>query len=76
MVSRIFDPRPPRGDSRGRSDGGTTIVCIETSRRPGAPFRHRFTLEGEKSPVCMVTAVLIDAKLGLVDEHRKAQPES
>ena len=42
---------------------------------PRYPDRHRFALGGERSPVDMVTAVLIDAKLELMDERRIAQSE-
>jgi hypothetical protein len=46
---------------------------MDTSRRPGTPYRHRFALRGESSPMDMVTAAPIDAKLELVDERRIAQ---
>ena len=75
MVSRSDDPRPPEGDSRGQRDDRTTIVCMDASRRSGTPCRHRFALGGERSPVDLVIAVLIDAKLALVDEGRIAQSE-
>jgi hypothetical protein len=48
---------------------------METSRRPGTAFRHRFTLEGERSLVDTLTASLINAKLELVDERRIAHSE-
>ncbi len=48
---------------------------MDACRRPRTPYRHRFALGGERSPADMVTAVLIDAKLELVDERRAAQSE-
>ena len=48
---------------------------MDTCRRPGTPYRDRFASGGERSPVDMVTAVLIDAKLELVDERQTAQSE-
>jgi hypothetical protein len=72
--SRSLDPRPPRGDGRGRRDDRATIVAIVTSRRPGTAYGYRVALRGE-GPVDIVTAVLIDAKLELVNERRIAQSE-
>ena len=48
---------------------------MDTSRRPETPSRHRFALGGERSPMDMVTAAPIDAKLELVDGRRIAQSE-
>jgi hypothetical protein len=75
MVSWSYDPRPPRGESGGRRDDRTTIVCMDTSRRPGTTCRHCLAQGGERSPLDMMTAVEIDAKLELVDERSRAQPE-
>jgi hypothetical protein len=48
---------------------------METSQHPGTPYCHSFAVGGERSRVDIVTAGLIDAKLELVDERRKTQPE-